>query len=288
MQKFSVHLLINFAVFVVTYGTRINWSRQFHPSSKRFHTGWYNIKLVISLNSRHLRTSHKHRTMRFFLDFWDIFSRCNHGGVTIANITVSWTTQFLRTVHFKSRSRAAKWLRGIFAVMVRNGENGSAHHKFINFRKRHWSVFTSSSSYSRKNWTNHNWVQIRRRWWFGHISIFAISKTISGTILSLGLTTNITGGLGCTHSIETMFVFLDWVAWIGDQLVSHFWLGLGQGISLQFVGGKIIFPLDWENRPNSLLGLHLDRSGSPQGNGVFWHLLVGRVPSFHFFTHFGL
>jgi len=276
------------AVFIIAFNTRVYWSWHFHSSSGSGNTRWYNIKLVFCFNSRHFWTSHKYRTMWFFLDFWNIFSRINHSRITVTNIPISRSTKFLRTVHFQSRSRTAKWLRSVFAVMVWNGENGSTHYKFFFLWKGHGSIFSSASTNTRKDRTIHNFVQIKSWWRFGYITILAISKTISGTILGLGLTPNITGRLRGTHTIETMLIFLDWVTWVGYQLVSHSGFGLGQRVSLQFVGSKIIFSLDVENGSNSVLGFNLDRSGSPQRNGVFWHLLVWRVPSFHFFTHFGL
>merc|ERR1719245_374482 len=163
------------------------------------------------------------------------------------------------------------------------------HQKLIILGQWHWCVGTTASSNARENRTNHDCRQAADRpWWFGHKTIFAISETIGRTNNQGWHSSNITGGLGCTDSCEAMFLVLHWVAWIGNHFVSSFRLLLGQGISLQFIGSKIIFAFDVENGSNSLLAGHLNRSGSPQRNGTFGDLPVRRVPSFYFSTHFEL
>jgi len=283
MQKFSSILFWNMAVVIFTSDTRINRSWHCLPSCSYSHAGWHNVKLIAGLNSRHLRTSHEDRTRWFFLFFWNILARGNNGSITVANIAVSRTVQFLWFVSINSISRAAKVLGCILAAMVLNWQNRTMHQKLLILGQGHWCVGTTASSNTRENRTNHDCRQAADRpWWLRHKSIFAISETIGRTNNQGWHSSNITGGLGCTDSCEAMFLVLHWVAWIGNHLVTHFWLGLGQGVSLQCVGSEIIIPFDLENGSNSLLAWHLNRSGSPQWNGVFGHLLVGRVPSLHF------
>ena len=133
----------------------------------------------------------------------------------VSNVTVSRSTKFLGPLHFKSRSRAAKVLGSILAVMVRNGEHRSTHQKFwAHLGSRHGSILAAASSN-----TPNRAIDVRAwpvsflgtNWWVGNETVLAIRKSISGTVLILGHTSHITWRLRGTNTFKKVCVKLNYL-----------------------------------------------------------------------------